>query len=126
MIKLELSGRQAGKTYNMVEWASKDPNRVIIVADEQQRKFLLDQYGSEDEHGKPTKKDWGIKADQVMVAHNARKRLLGMHARHPEIGIDNLDLVLWSLFGDVQQATATDIYVVIRSPSLNPYLPPDK
>jgi hypothetical protein len=43
-VKIIAAGRGAGKTYQLVQWALEDPNRIIVVSTHRQQRYLLDQY----------------------------------------------------------------------------------
>lgn len=79
--------RAGGKTTQMVAWLKADlENRVLIVHSEAERRRILDQYGLE---------------GRVLVASESNIRgLLGL-ANRPEIGVDDIDLVLRAVFGNV-------------------------
>ena len=69
-----------------------DPaNRVMLVSTQDEAKWIHSQFF-------PTI-PWPefFKSDNIVLAHEAREKLAGRPNK--EIGIDNLDMVLWSIFG---------------------------
>lgn len=89
--------RAGGKTTQMVAWLKADlENRVLIVHSEAERRRILDKYGLE---------------DRVLSANNAEiesniRGLLG-YLNRPEVGVDNIDLVLNAIFGNVTIGSIT-------------------
>jgi hypothetical protein len=80
--------RQGGKTETLVYWVKQRPGRAMVVFNERERQRILREYKLRD--------------DQVFVyTSNIPK------SRGYEVAIDNLDLVLQEVYGDVQIVTVT-------------------
>lgn len=97
-MKFDIGGRQTGKTSRMLQWMLSQPedeSRVIIVHSEHEAQRL-----------RQILKNSGIEVDawKIVRADQARN-LMG---RDVVLGIDNLDLILGSLFGrSVSRISAT-------------------
>jgi hypothetical protein len=82
------AARQAGKTETLVAWAKRNPNRIIVVMDERERERLVRTYG--------------LCPEQVRHWNSNAPRSGGY-----EVAIDNLDLILQHVYGDVKIVTVT-------------------
>ena len=78
--------RQCGKTETIVYWVKQKPGRAMIVFNNRERERILRKYQ--------------LRNDQVFTyTSNIPK------SRGYEVAIDNLDLVLGEVYGDVQIVT---------------------
>lgn len=81
--------RQWGKTTTIVDWVRGAPNRIIVTFNERERDRLIRTYG--------------LKAEQVWTWNSNTPRMRGC-----EVAIDNLDLILQQVYGDVKVVTLTE------------------
>lgn len=103
MIALIVRPRQAGKTTALVMWWKQDQaNRVMLVSTLDEAKWIHRNHYSQ--------VDWNwFRTNAIVLPFEARERLTGR--RELEVGIDNLELVLWQLLGhNVSIATAEGHY----------------
>lgn len=78
--------RNTGKTTMLVSWLSRESNRILIVHSAQERDRLLKKYPH-------------ISGHRIVTAQHALDgRIRGLYP-HPELAIDNLDLILPYIFG---------------------------
>jgi carotenoid cleavage dioxygenase-like enzyme len=80
--------RRMGKTETLVAWAKQSPSRIIVVADERERERLVRTYE--------------LRPEQVRHWNSNAPRSGGY-----EVAIDNLDLILQHVYGDVKIVTVT-------------------
>lgn len=81
--------RQRGKTETLIEWVRAKPNRVIIVMSAREADRIIRKYG--------------LSSLQVLIWG----MVPGARGRDVEIAIDNLDLILRQVCGDVKIVTVT-------------------
>lgn len=93
-MRIETGGRQTGRTTKMIEWLKGNPYSVLVVANEGEARRLRDLYDSD-----------GIMGIQYRIV-GARAQLNRRPSFHsPQIAIDDADLILRDLFGDVKVIT---------------------
>lgn len=78
----------AGKTSTCVDWVKAGVNRAIVVINHQEGDRIIREYG--------------LSPQQVYVWGSNTPRIRGF-----EVAIDNLDLILQQVYGDVKIATVT-------------------
>lgn len=94
-----LSGRAGGKSHAMLRWLAVDPrHRAVVVSNQAQVRWLLLKVA---DHFP----DSGIGPQNFVGVSEALGGAL--RGRSVALAVDNVDLVLCSLFGDVQIVTAT-------------------
>jgi hypothetical protein len=82
------TGRQKGKTETLIDWVKAKPNRVIVTISYKECDRLIKKYG--------------LSSNQVCTYNSTLPRARGL-----EVAIDNLDLVLEQVYGDVKIVTLT-------------------
>lgn len=82
------AGRQQGKTEYLVEWVKEKPGRVIVTINRVERDRLIREYH--------------LAENQVHVYTSNMPRTRGA-----EVAIDNLDLILDQVYGNVRLVTTT-------------------
>lgn len=80
------TGRNTGKTTMLVSWLERETNRILIVHSAQERDRLLKDYPH-------------ISANQIVTAQQVLNGGIRGRYPRPELGIDNLDLILPYIFG---------------------------
>lgn len=83
--------RGHGKTEMMAEWVTSGPDRVVVTMNEPERLRMIRKYN--------------LKQTDVVTWGSAIRGAL--RGREVIIGIDNLDMILRQLLGDVRIATIT-------------------
>lgn len=102
MIEFQIGGRKTGKTTLLLEWMKDKPNAVYIGA-------TIDMCNNAYERAI----SMGIKVDksQFVSYHQVQHGIL--KGRNCVICVDNLDHVLYHIFGDnVERITATGIDIL--------------
>lgn len=106
-MRMVVSGRAGGKTYAGLHWLAADPeHRVMVVLSERDAQYLL----VEAQRLFPND---GITAQNFVGYHQA----LGgsMRGRNVRVLVDNADVMLRELLGDVEVMTAS---ATVDSPGL--------
>lgn len=101
-MELDIQPRRGGKTERLVEWvldAEEGQANVMVVPNQQRRKQILDQF--------PKLQDW-----QVVTSDEALQGSSGIWYRmagkaNVALGIDDVDLLLESLFRGIHIERAT-------------------
>lgn len=96
-MRVEIGGRQTGKTTRMIEWLRHNKHGILIVHNEREAQRLRDLY---DPGGTMEMANRIVAAD---VRPNHRRSFY-----RPQVAIDNVDLILRGLFGDVRLVTFTE------------------
>lgn len=114
-----VGGRGGGKTYACVQWLKQNKEHILIVASQDQKIYLLDQY-----------EDWFLDrgrdlGSQVWAAYEITSGRSRGRLRSPLYSVDNIDMVLPQfLGGSVDIVTGTG-GVRVSTYRDNPYLPED-
>jgi len=95
MMEVVVGGRGSGKTLAMINWLREHEYGVLYVATETEAARLRNLYDDDGTLGM---------AARIVPAHQGTLR--GSVYR-PEVAIDNVDMVLRQLFGDVRVVTMT-------------------
>ena len=93
LMEVVVGGRGSGKTTAMIDWLREHEYGVLYVTTETEAARLREQYDPDGTLGM---------AARIVPAHQGALR--GSVYR-PEVAIDNVDMVLRQLFGDVQVVT---------------------
>ena len=93
-MQLEIGGRQTGRTTRMIHWLRLNEHAILLVHSEHEAQRLRNMYDHD-----------GIMelANRIVTADSHLKRRPSFHS--PVIGIDNADLILKQIFGNVQKVT---------------------
>ena len=94
-MEIIVGGRGSGKTAAMIDWLREHEYGVLYVATEDEAAWLREQYDPDGTLGM---------AARIVPAYQGALR--GSVYR-PEVAIDNVDMVLRQLFGDVRVVTMT-------------------
>lgn len=99
-LEIVTGGRRSGKTMRMLFWMQDNPGSVMVVYSEDERSRILSE------------NPW-LESRRLLTPDSAQ-RLRGLD--HPRIGIDNLDMILSSMFGPrIEKATMTDEVIVRKT-----------
>jgi hypothetical protein len=83
------AGRGKGKTETLVEWVKGGTNRAIVVLSHQEVRRLIHEYGL---------------SPRQVYAYTSTMPL----GRNIEVAIDNLDMILQYVYGNVKIATLNE------------------
>lgn len=103
LVEYDIRLRQAGKTYDLIEWWRQSPSRVIVVPDSHQVGFLRKQLPDLDNR-EITRR--------IITFEDMRSGRVLRGRGDVEIGIDNLDMILQRLVsanGLLRRVTATGL-----------------
>ena len=98
-MRIETGGRQSGKTTTMIQWLQDNPYGVLYVHNEDEARRLRESYDPE-----------GIMELANRIVSVTANRRRSFH--YPKVAIDNADLVLREMFGDIEVVTMTDATLV--------------
>jgi hypothetical protein len=110
VIQIFSSGRQTGKTHHLVEWARERPDRTIITADEREAERL--------------RRTYDLTVEQVVSAQSWSRGHQRYSSNPRELAVDNLDLWLYTQFGNVTQVTMTEPAAMGSFAHVRPIPPP--
>ena len=79
-MRLDIRGRQTGKTHDMVEWVKGAFNRKMFVSTEARRQAIINQYPEIE--------------SKVLIPSD----IVQLRGNYSQVGIDDLDLVLMEIF----------------------------
>jgi len=96
-MRVEIGGHQTGKTTRMVEWLRAHEHAVLFVHNEAEAERLRNLYDPD-----------GVMelANRIVTARSHLRRPGSFY--RPRVAIDNTDLILCELFGDVRLVTFTE------------------
>lgn len=97
-MRMDISGRQSGKTRKMIRWLNVNPDAIMLTFSEAEAERLRDLYDPD--------RDREI-YNRIVSVHSYMKTRNTSFFR-PQIGVDNAELVLQNLLGDVTYITMTD------------------
>lgn len=116
MIRWMLWGRQYGKTYQVIKWFLEDPeHRVIVTSNavlaEDTRRQLQDKYPHDPSRARTRAKAeaWRELLESSVLPYNDDTARRLRDGRKVEVAVDNLELILYRMFGgnEVRLVTAT-------------------
>jgi hypothetical protein len=101
-----ISGRQTGKTHEMIQWLRQHPDGVVLVHSQQ----AADQFKKQFEDTVRTRFP---DTATVIPAGDAKDYFKGQAESLRPVALDNLDLAMREVFGrELDQVTATGHHVV--------------
>lgn len=99
-IEFLIRPRQSGKTTDMLMWLNSRPMHVLVVHSRSERDRLLKWIAD---------RQMSIESDQIVTLDEALNGRLRGRSGNCVVGIDNLDIILYYLFGSVERVTSTGI-----------------
>ena len=96
-MRIDVSGRQSGKTHRMIQWMRDNEDAIMIVFSDAEAKRLIDTYDPDHIFGL-----W----NRIVSLHAYQKSPQSFF--RPVIGVDNAEFILQALLGNVQYITMSD------------------
>jgi hypothetical protein len=102
MLEVHVGGRKTGKTTLLLEWMKESTDRVMVCHSVEMCNVV---WRRSEEMSLNLDRDRFVSLEQI---RNGR-----LHGRNVILGVDNLDLLLYSIFGaPVRRITATAIDIL--------------